>query len=57
MLKVKNQKTSITNVWEHSSSLHLQMQVKNLPCKEETIYEHDPETPVPSLGPRSFKMK
>ena len=45
-----------TTVGEHSSSLHPQMQVKTLPCKDETTYQQDPETPPPSLGPSSFKI-
>lgn len=40
---------------EHSWSLHPQMTVETLTCKEETLYEPDPEMPPPSVGRSSFK--
>ena len=45
-----------TIICEHSLLLHPHMQVKTLPCKEETVYKQDPETPPPSLGPVASMM-
>ena len=38
-----------TVVSKHSLSLHLQMQVKTLPCREKDIYQQHPETLQTSL--------
>ena len=45
-----------TVVSKHSLSLHLQMQVKTLPCKEKDKYQQHPETLQTSLGLSSSEM-
>lgn len=42
---------------EHISLYHPQIQAEALPCREEAIREHDPETPPSLLCQSSFKMK
>lgn len=41
---------------ERRSSLHPQMELETLPCKEETVYKPDPEMLLPSLGLSAFKI-